>query len=201
MQELLREHEELAHLLLDDPEASRCEMGQRLFVELSALRELNERQELERAKLALAEKDRQKDQFIAVLAHELRNPLSAIRAATDALARLDGQDPRSVRLVERLDRQSRATARLLDDLLDASRIALGKVSVQLEEFELSELLATVLEEHSPRAKDAELELVAKLPASLASSRQTGFDSGRFSTTCFPTPSSSHRPAVESSWHT
>ena len=53
MQQLMRGHEELARLLLDDSEADRCEMGQRLFGELSALRELNERQELERAKRAL----------------------------------------------------------------------------------------------------------------------------------------------------
>ena len=53
-----------------------------------ALRELNERRELKRANRALEEKDRQKDQFIAVLAHELRNPVAAIRAATDAMGLL-----------------------------------------------------------------------------------------------------------------
>jgi signal transduction histidine kinase/ActR/RegA family two-component response regulator len=161
MQQLMRGHEELARLLLDDPEADRCEMGQRLFAELSALRDLNERRDLERAKRALEEKDRQKDEFIAVLAHELRNPLSAIRAATDTLAIIEGHDPRAILLVERLDRQTSAMARLLDDLLDASRIALGKVSVQLEQVDLPELLASVVEEHRPRARDAELELIAQ----------------------------------------
>ena len=85
MRLLMRGHEELARLLLEDPEADRCEMGERLFEELTSLRELNERQELERAKQALEEKDRQKDEFIAVIAHELRNPLAAIRSATDAM--------------------------------------------------------------------------------------------------------------------
>ena len=61
MQLLMRGHEDLARLLLEDPEADRCEMGERLFEELTSLRELNERQELERAKRALEEKDRLKD--------------------------------------------------------------------------------------------------------------------------------------------
>ena len=95
MRELMRGHEELARLLLDDPEADRCEMGQRLFEELTSLRELHERRELERAKRALEEKDRQKDEFIAVLAHELRNPLGAIRAAADALGLIPDTVPGS----------------------------------------------------------------------------------------------------------
>ena len=161
MQQLMRGHEELARMLLEDPEADRCEMGQRLFEELSALRDLNERRELERAKRALEEKDRQKDEFIAVLAHELRNPLSAIRAATDTLAVIEGHDPRAIHLVERLDRQTSAMVRLLDDLLDASRIALGKVSVKLEQVDLHELLASVVEDHRPRARDSKLELIAQ----------------------------------------
>lgn len=81
MQSLLRGQEELARLLLGDAESDRCEMGERLFDELTALRDLNERQELEKAKQALQEKDRQKDHFIAALAHELRNPLATIRAS------------------------------------------------------------------------------------------------------------------------
>ena len=85
MRAVMRGHEELARLLLEDSEAERCEMGGRLFEELITLRELHERQELEQAKLALEEKDRQKDLFIAVLAHELRNPVGAISAAADAM--------------------------------------------------------------------------------------------------------------------
>src|SRR5580700_8103730 len=94
MRILIRDQAELARLLMEDPEADRCEMGERMFDELTALRELNERQELKKAKDALEEKDRQKDQFIAVLAHELRNPLAAIRAAADAMGRMKLEDPR-----------------------------------------------------------------------------------------------------------
>ena len=159
---LMRGHEELASLLLADPEAHRSEMGERTFQELTHLRELNERQELHKAKQALEEKDRQKDQFIAVLAHELRNPLSAIRTSAYALRRLNLQDDRAAPLVERVDRQSTAIARMLEDLLDASRIAFGKVSVQLEPLDLRGLLTEALDEHEQHARQAGLQLNAHI---------------------------------------
>jgi signal transduction histidine kinase len=162
MLQLMRGHEELAQLLLEDPEADRSEMGERMFMELARLRELNERQELQKAKQALEEKDRQKDQFIAVLAHELRNPLGAIRTAAYALRRLDLQDNRAGPLVERVDRQTTAMARMLEDLLDASRIAFGKVSVQLEPFDLRGLLSDALDEQAPHARQAGLQLIAQI---------------------------------------
>ncbi len=107
---------------MEDPEADRYEMGARLFDELAALRELHEREELTKARDALEEKDRQKDQFIAILAHELRNPLTAIRAAADALGLMKLEDPRVERLRERLDRQSMLMTRMLDALLDVARL-------------------------------------------------------------------------------
>jgi signal transduction histidine kinase len=162
MLELMRGHEELARLLLEDPEANRSEMSERMFAELSHLRELNEREELQKAKQALEEKDRQKDQFIAVLAHELRNPLSAIRTSAYTLRRLDLQDNRAAPLIERVDRQTTAIARMLDDLLDASRIAFGKISVQLEPIDLRSLLTDALDEHEPRARHAGLHLIAQI---------------------------------------
>jgi signal transduction histidine kinase len=162
MLELMRGHEELAQLLLEDPEADRCEMSGRMFGELARLRELNERQELRKSKQALEEKDRQKDQFIAVLAHELRNPLGAIRTAAYALRRLNLQDNRAGPLVERVDRQTTAIARMLEDLLDASRIAFGKVSVQLEPFDLRSLLTDALDEQQPHARQAGLLLSAQI---------------------------------------
>ncbi|MEJ0006263.1 MAG: hypothetical protein WDM77_07725 [Steroidobacteraceae bacterium] len=61
MVDLPRGQAELAHLLLEDPEANRCEMSERMFAELVQLRDLNERDELRKAKQSLEEKDRQKD--------------------------------------------------------------------------------------------------------------------------------------------
>jgi signal transduction histidine kinase/ActR/RegA family two-component response regulator len=158
MRGLMRDHEELCGLLLDDPEADRCEMSQRLFEELTTLRELNERQELEKAKRALEERDRQKDQFIAVLAHELRNPLAAIRAATDLLDLRGLADSKAQHLVKLLDRQSATMARMLDDLLDASRIALGKVSLQIEDINLLKLLGDTRGDYESRVRQADLRL-------------------------------------------
>ena len=166
MLDLMRGHEELAGLLLQDPEAHRCEMSERTFQELTHLRDLNERQELQKAKQSLEEKDRQKDQFIAVLAHELRNPLSAIRTSAYALRRLNLQDDRAAPLVDRVDRQSAAIARMLEDLLDASRIAFGKVSVQLEPLDLRGLLTDALDENEQHARQAGLQLTAHIPAAI-----------------------------------
>jgi signal transduction histidine kinase len=162
MLELLRDQQELARLLLEDPEANRSEMSEHMLAELTQLRELNERKELERAKQTLEEKDRQKDQFIAVLAHELRNPLGAIRAAAYALNRLDLEDSRAIPLVERVDRQTTAIARMLEDLLEASRIAFGKISIEIESFDLRHLLTDALDEHARHARKAGLQLNAQI---------------------------------------
>jgi two-component sensor histidine kinase len=78
LEELLREHEELAKLLLEDSEAGHCEMGARLFEELVSLRELNERAELEKAKRALEESGRQKDLLIKEVDHRTMNSLQIV---------------------------------------------------------------------------------------------------------------------------
>jgi CheY-like chemotaxis protein len=97
-----------------------------------------------------------------VLAHELRNPLGAIRSAAYALRRLDLHDSRATLLVERVDRQTTAIARMLEDLLDASRIAFGKVSVRLESLELRPLLMDALDEHATHARKAGLRLTSQI---------------------------------------
>jgi two-component sensor histidine kinase len=78
VKELLREHEELAKVLLEYPEAARCEMGTRLFEELVSLRELNERDELKKAKLALEESGRQKDLLMKEVDHRIKNSLQIV---------------------------------------------------------------------------------------------------------------------------
>src|SRR6185312_12806909 len=78
VKELLREHEELAKVLLEYPEAARCEMGTRLFEELVSLRELNERDELKKAKLALEESGRQKDLLMKEADHRIKNSLQIV---------------------------------------------------------------------------------------------------------------------------
>ena len=75
---LLCEHEELARMLSEDTEAGHCEMGARLFEELESLRDLNERQELEKAKRALEESGRQKDILLKEVDHRVKNSLQIV---------------------------------------------------------------------------------------------------------------------------
>jgi two-component sensor histidine kinase len=73
----MRQHEELAQLLSEDAEAGHCEMGTRLFEELEVLRRLHERQELEKAKRELEEKDRQKSMMLKEV-HRIKNSLQIV---------------------------------------------------------------------------------------------------------------------------
>ena len=78
----------------------------------------------------LEDADRRKDEFLAMLGHELRNPLAAIQNALALLAHNPSQDPRSQRQHEVIDRQLRHLCRMVDDLLDVSCITKGKVVLQ-----------------------------------------------------------------------
>ncbi|AKT36904.1 hybrid sensor histidine kinase/response regulator [Chondromyces crocatus] len=88
----------------------------------------------------LAEADRRKDEFLAMLAHELRNPLNAISTAVHIQNRIGPQDQQNVRLRATISRQTSHLARLVDDLLDVSRITRGKILLKKEPFDLNELI-------------------------------------------------------------
>ena len=85
--------------------------------------------------MAAAESNRNKDEFIAVLSHELRNPLSSIRLNADALRRA-ALDPRLRTCLERIDRQTAAITRIVEDIGEASRLAHRKVSIEREQLDL-----------------------------------------------------------------
>lgn len=91
------------------------------------------------------------------MAHELRNPLAAVRAATDALGLMKLEDPKVERLGERLDRQSLLMTRMLDDLLDAARITCGKTSIKMEGIAFSDLLCEIVGENEERFRAAGID--------------------------------------------
>ncbi len=100
--------------------------------------------DLHTALVEAKEAERRKDEFLAILAHELRNPLAAISLAVQVVRRKlpDHADPRQLDIIER---QARALARMVDDLLDVSRIARGTVELQVERIDLSKVLARALD--------------------------------------------------------
>jgi|SRR5215510_6116070 len=106
-----------------------------------AERELKRRGEL------LQEQDRRKDAFLAMLSHELRNPLSAMRSALAILQRNQPQTEKAGAATAIIDRQITHLTRLVDDLLDVSRIAQGKIRLQKERIDLAEVLRRTVEDH------------------------------------------------------
>ncbi len=93
--------------------------------------------ELKLAEQALLEADRRKDEFLAMLAHELRNPLVPILNAAHVLGRLQGAEPQVQWAQQVIERQVNHLTRLVEDLLDVSRISCGKIALKKEIVELS----------------------------------------------------------------
>ena len=99
--------------------------------------------------LDLREADQRKDEFLAMLAHELRNPLAPIRYAARVLGKLDVDEPRVQWARDVIERQVAHLARLVDELLDISRIARGKINLKTARVELSELVRQACEAAQP----------------------------------------------------
>jgi len=87
----------------------------------------------------------------------------------------DLQDSRAAPLVERVDRQTTAMTRMLEDLLDASRIAFGKVSLQIEAFDLRPLLIDALQEQAPHARNAGLQLITQIASCVVDGDRVAYD--------------------------
>ena len=119
------------------------------------VRDVTERKQAEEALLAA---DRRKDHFLAVLSHELRNPLAPIKNGLHILDRApaDGDQARRARAV--IERQVDQLSHLVDDLLDVTRITRGKVQLQRQRLELNELVRRTLEDHRSFFDKAELVL-------------------------------------------
>ncbi len=105
---------------------------------------------IERARVTreLVQADRHKDEFLATLAHELRNPLAPLRNALDIIRHAPA-DFRLAPVHEMMGRQVDQLVRLVDDLLDVSRITSGKIALQMETLALSDVLSTAVETARP----------------------------------------------------
>jgi signal transduction histidine kinase len=119
--------------------------------------------ELARANDALRDEDRRKNDFIAMLAHELRNPLAPIRNALEIM-RLTANDPEAVeRSRAMLERQVGQMVRLIDDLLDVSRITTGKLRVQPEPISLGAVIEAAVEISRPALDKARVRFTPTVP--------------------------------------
>jgi len=117
----------------------------------SIARDIGQRKALEQS---LRDSDRRKDEFLAVLAHELRNPLAPIRSGVAAL-RLSLPDDTTLRHVGGIiERQVRQMSRLLDDLLDVSRITHNKLELRMEPLTLQAVIDSALETSRPLVESA-----------------------------------------------
>jgi signal transduction histidine kinase len=112
---------------------------------------------------ALRQADRRKDEFLAMLAHELRNPLASVRNAAQLLARLAPDEPRLGRARQIIERQVEHQARLLDDLLDVSRITRGKIGLRPVPVDLAALVRDAVEDARGMCDDAGLTLSLSAP--------------------------------------
>jgi CheY-like chemotaxis protein len=117
-----------------------------------------------RVEAALKEADRRKDQFLAMLAHELRNPLAPIRNAAQVLRALGASDPDRQGPADRIERQVTHLARLVDDLLDVSRFTEGKIKLTKAPVELAAVIARAVETSRPLIDARRHELTVSLPA-------------------------------------
>jgi len=110
---------------------------------------LRDTTEQQRAQDELAAASRRKDEFLAMLAHELRNPLAPVRSAAAILRRRADQPQQVLQLAELIDRQAAHMTRLVDDLLDVSRITRGLIRLQPQSVELGEVVADAVQQARP----------------------------------------------------
>ena len=113
--------------------------------------------------LRVRENDNRKDEFLAMLAHELRNPLAPIRNAIEVLRIPGVGEARTPWARDVIDRQSRQLVRIVDDLLDVSRITRGKVTLKKEDVDVASVLAAAVETSRPLCEERKHHLTANGP--------------------------------------
>lgn len=123
-------------------------------------RDLTERRQIDQ----LQQADRFKNEFLALLAHELRNPLAPIRTAVQILVRRNAANLELAQAQEIAERQIRHMSRLLDDLLDVARISQGKLEIRREAIDASVIIRRAVDAELPFIQERRLEVSVDLPA-------------------------------------
>src|SRR6185369_5407220 len=113
---------------------------------------------------SIQEADRRKDEFLAMLAHELRNPLAPIRNAVQLMRLVGTSEPDLRHARELIDRQVTHLVRLVDDLLDATRIARGKVPLRKERCDIARIVRQAVEDYRTLFDANGLSLEIDVPA-------------------------------------
>jgi len=142
--------------VLDRPTSARTLVSTVQAALRGRLRQYQTRDQLEALRVAeenLRNADRRKDEFLAMLAHELRNPLAPIRNAGELLVRTLPANPQIKTIAGIVQRQSTHLSRLVDDLLDVSRITQGRIELQQELVDMSSVISQALESVEPLMRE------------------------------------------------
>jgi signal transduction histidine kinase/DNA-binding response OmpR family regulator len=132
-----------------------------LFNDISAHK--RDEEERERLVARLREEDQRKDEFLATLAHELRNPLAPIRSGLQIMRMAQGDAAATERVRAMMERQVTQMVHLIDDLLDLSRISHGKIDLRIERIELAAAIQQAIEASRPAIAQADHALLTKFP--------------------------------------
>jgi two-component system CheB/CheR fusion protein len=162
------------HVILTRKTLRRDASGRRLL--LGVITDISQRKEVEeklreseerfrRQQEILEEEGRRKNEFLALLGHELRNPLHPMRLAVSLMRNACAHDPKLAKAHAIVDRQVTQMTRLIDDLLDVSRISRGKMLLHNERFDLVELVRTVLGDRTEYLERQGLRLESRFPSS------------------------------------
>jgi signal transduction histidine kinase len=129
----------------------------------TALRARERQYQIRRHLAELSEADQRKNEFLATLGHELRNPLSPLLTSLELLKLPAREEPNVGRVVEVMRRQANHLVRLVDDLLEVSRITRGLIDVQRQPVELREIVAAAVETSRPTIEASEHRLTVNVP--------------------------------------
>lgn len=111
----------------------------------------------------LRQRDQRKDEFLATLGHELRNPLAPIGSALEILRLAKGDDATTDHALELIERQFLQLTRIVDDLLDVSRITRGRIGLRMERVSLQDIVQTAIDASRPLVEGFRQELTVDLP--------------------------------------